>query len=648
MKIDYKIWGKDELPYGPCKRRLETIGLNEEDSKHTLALISFWLKCNGPVGYLECVTRQGTAWKQVFSGDYKVIHGCTRTKGMIPVRTAYLRKYKVSIVLRVMKFMKNLITFTRILPSQWHKFHNSATRQHSPREFLRKYGLVVRQGAKPAVHKDELSWDVPLPITEFVNSRVGNKTFSPFDSRTSVPRQPFDVVVDSLKVLREGPFNTFHLLPFLGSAPYISKPETAGLVGCTQEPGGKARFFVSVHPAYQSGFTPLQRALKFRARRDKCSYAFNQDLGRERVRRALQSGRTVYSFDLSDATNNFPLALQTEWMWSSMLDPSQIVSFIEVSKMPYKTSQEIFDTFGIDTVTFTNGQPLGLLPSAMAFHLTHIYLLRGLEIELYGKPRNQFAVVVDDVAIWDHKLAKAYETAMDELEVPISKGKSLVSNKASEFLGRFITADRVIELTKQLPMSLSNVMHYSRTFGIKAIDELRMGKAKANTLRKLAALPSFMGGADAGNGLSLPDRCVDPAVQPWLQAISDRRKVVSNQYDPDLLTDRVRSLVRLVRESGARLRPGLDDYLSSLLPRFRSILPAVWYCVPGGKVIKSRETASLTQQYLSDPTKGMLIRKDSSFDEVSQLHKSESFRHQIIEENKASMAALTAFINAVV
>jgi len=560
----------------------------------------------------------------------------------------------MSTVLRVMKFLKNLITFKQILSSQWSKFHNSATRKPSPSEFLRKYGLVTASGANHGRHKDDLSWEQPLPLTEFVNSEVGKKTFSPFDSRISIPRQPLDVVTDGLRICQYAdaghvkPFNTYSMFPFIGTYPTkLTHPETAGLVGVTQEPGGKARFFVSVHPAYQSGFVPLQRALKYRAKRDRCSFAFDQDAGRRAVQRALQSGKTVWSYDLSDATNNFPLSLQVQWMYKSGLDMSQVSSFADLSRMPFKACQEIYDRFGIDTIEWSNGQPLGLLPSAMAFHLTHIYLLRGLEIELYGKPVNRFAVVVDDVAIWDPNLAKAYKRAMDELEVPISVGKSVVSSVAAEFLGRFITRNRIVELTSQKVCGLNNVMDYARVFGFEVLNELNMSKRKKEALKALIRLPNYWGGQSVGDGLSLDDRALDPWALLWLQNHAVSKKKVSNNYDSDLLTSRVRVLVRVVRESGAKLYPGLDDYLSSLLPRHGSRLPNVWICIPGSSIYRGKVVASSEEMMLHRPSSGVLIRKDTDFDDISNLHRCESYKQETLKKEVETNAALRSFLEAV-
>jgi hypothetical protein len=61
---------------------------------------------------------------------------------------------------------------------------------------------------------------------------------------------------------------------------------------------------------------PWARELYSQLRNIPQDYTFNQQAGAERVAEWLRSGKTVWSFDLSSATDRFPLAITRTVLWS--------------------------------------------------------------------------------------------------------------------------------------------------------------------------------------------------------------------------------------------------------------------------------------------------------------------------------------------
>jgi len=164
-----------------------------------------------------------------------------------------------------------------------------------------------------------------------------------------------------------------------------------------------------------------------------CSCVFDQNRGLYAALQALESGRTCYSVDLSSATDRFPLSLQIELLDYVGL-PEYGEALLELSH-PWQ---------GLDNTewAYAAGQPMGLYGSFPLFHLTHYLLLSNITREVGLQPGHwHFAVLGDDVVIFDKTLREAYLGVMDKLRVPINSAKSLGGNTL-EFAGFVITKSR--------------------------------------------------------------------------------------------------------------------------------------------------------------------------------------------------------------
>jgi hypothetical protein len=136
---------------------------------------------------------------------------------------------------------------------------------------------------------------------------------------------------------------------------------------------------------------------------------FDQDAQRRRIKRVTSSGKRIFSFDLSAATDRFP-AILIAWALFSC----RVLSL----KQAYYWWRVIADRkfqFSGKTISYSVGQPMGMLSSWASFALAHHYVIQLCAIKSYGRlktPFSKYAVLGDDVSIWDEKVANNYLSLM--------------------------------------------------------------------------------------------------------------------------------------------------------------------------------------------------------------------------------------------
>jgi hypothetical protein len=183
---------------------------------------------------------------------------------------------------------------------------------------------------------------------------------------------------------------------------------------------------------------------------------FDQEAGREFLRKSLRDGKTVHSIDLSDATDNFPMFLQ-RFVGELVGIPSWSLDLLENAGFfhPQKESQ--------DLLVYGKGQPMGLYPSFVLFALTHNILITMLANELDLDPLQCFRVLGDDVVITEDRLANEYTKILKELGVPVSLNKSFCSTTLGEFAGEICWKGYTVTPIKWRPVKLKSinlVSHY--------------------------------------------------------------------------------------------------------------------------------------------------------------------------------------------
>lgn len=201
-----------------------------------------------------------------------------------------------------------------------------------------------------------------------------------------------------------------------------------GKVHMTHEPGLKTRYFAAPNQVIQRALEPLKEVLLDVARRCPWDCTHDQRKADAKISAALASGETVYSVDMSKATDNFPWKFQltvgyhlTRGIARTMLD-----------LMDFAVTRGLWIMPDGSRVRWTKGQPLGLGPSFPLFTVSHgilLYILNGYKWD------RSFYVLGDDVVIFEHSLYSKYRKVLAEWDIEVSEAKSFASAKIAQFAG---------------------------------------------------------------------------------------------------------------------------------------------------------------------------------------------------------------------
>lgn len=142
----------------------------------------------------------------------------------------------------------------------------------------------------------------------------------------------------------------------------------------------------------------------------------------EQVKRIsnLSLGHKTYSYDLTSATDRFPIVLQ-EILLSHVLPKGVSAAWKDVMSLhPFNYNNDI--------VRWKVGQPLGLMSSWAAFSLTHHAFIEYCAYLKGYKSFKDYAVLGDDVVIWNETVAIQYKDLLEEMGLTINLNKSLISD----------------------------------------------------------------------------------------------------------------------------------------------------------------------------------------------------------------------------
>lgn len=214
-------------------------------------------------------------------------------------------------------------------------------------------------------------------------------------------------------------------------------PNALGKISYLQEGGCKARVICLPSTWVQAYYKPLQDELLRRiavledpGMQKKMlgfSCVLDQNRGAYALQQWMREGRKLHSYDLSSATDRFPLKYQLGYLKACGLgdwtDPVQ-----EVSQGVYHHVRDDKEW------RYSVGQPMGLNFSFPLFHLSHQALLESLAKVAKSSP-GAYAVLGDDVIIADDNLALNYQATISKMGVEISKEKSYEGVDLQSFAG---------------------------------------------------------------------------------------------------------------------------------------------------------------------------------------------------------------------
>lgn len=297
--------------------------------------------------------------------------------------------------------------------------------------------------------------------------------------------------------------------------PGFGRPKGLGKLGYKVEPAGKIRVFAMVDSITQCVMKPLHDLLFSILRKLVTDGTFDQIRPAQRL---IDLGhRKFWSFDLSSATDRFPLALQQALLsvligprlaelWARIL----VMRFFLTPRAPKGVSGPPADT----PVVYGAGQPMGALTSWAAFSLTHHCLVQYAAyraLGLYGFFRD-YALLGDDIVIANANVAQVYLVLLREIGVEYGLAKSLISSTGGfEFAKRTFAHGKDVSGISLLAVGIAKADHsvleqILTRFGITGTltETLRIAsKVLGYGFRTLARLPAVLNRKSRLQGLAI-------------------------------------------------------------------------------------------------------------------------------------------------
>jgi hypothetical protein len=237
-----------------------------------------------------------------------------------------------------------------------------------------------------------------------------------------------------------------------------------GRITFLPDKGGKTRLVAIGNYWIQDTFKQLHDILYRMLRKIPTDGTYDQARQSNIVREISKRGG-VYSYDLSAATDRFPMVLQIDVIRSFNKELGSIWGEI-LTNMDFVYEDR--------TYRYKVGQPMGLYSSWAAFSISHHLLIQYCASSALGikSPFREYAILGDDVAIWNQDVAERYKYLITKLGVAINANKSFEptdpSNtrltKVAEFAKRtFVNGEEISGLSPDIQIESLGVRFNSKT-----------------------------------------------------------------------------------------------------------------------------------------------------------------------------------------
>lgn len=210
--------------------------------------------------------------------------------------------------------------------------------------------------------------------------------------------------------------------------PSVTEGKLHSRLSFLSDKGGKTRVVALGDIFSQSLLKPVHDHLFRLLKVIPVDGTFDQDRQRRRVQEQTRSVKPLYSLDLSAATDRFPAIVIAWALWKM-----DVLTFWQSVAWLLVISSRGFGT-PLGEVRYAVGQPMGMLSSWAAFSVTHHYIVQTAAYHEGHKGFFQdYALLGDDIVIFDEKVAKTYVKIIDLLGVDISMHKSVTGIGVAEF-----------------------------------------------------------------------------------------------------------------------------------------------------------------------------------------------------------------------
>lgn len=292
-------------------------------------------------------------------------------------------------------------------------------------------------GASFSATVDRLGWKLPRPIWEgwHVTTKAGPNAQALLGSIEDAHLLT-DSQLDDLRVIGGdeliqsiGTLRLLSPLAWLNKFGLRPKGRTSKLAKI-RDKETKCRIVGILDYPTQSALYPLHTAAMALLKGLKPDCTFNQGS----FRATLPNKGPYYSYDLSAATDRFPVTLQKIVLGRLISEEYAEAWYRLVSQRDFTVTW----TRPQYTVRYAVGQPMGAYSSWAIFAICHHVAVR-LAAERAGYPDFQaYALLGDDIVLTNDAVAREYRQLLDSIGVGISESKSHVSPDTYEFAKRWI------------------------------------------------------------------------------------------------------------------------------------------------------------------------------------------------------------------
>ena len=328
---------------------------------------------------------------------------------------------------------------------------------------------------------------------------------------------------------------------------YKVKPFRMANINWINEPGLKERVVADYVKVLEFLTKPFGEKLYEIIRQVPWDATYFEDVAYKQIQNVLTgykqgSSGKAYCFDLSKATDRFPLSTQLAVLRG--LNPLMGRNFTEQMELFEYSCYLPAELPDGQLTHWEVGQPMGAFPSFALFSLSHGMVCMNYLIQHNIPYRNQFVVHGDDIVIFDKELADYYQKYIGISGAEINMFKTIQSSEYVEFNSRLISADRIIQFPKWKPVTPASLLDQVSTWGTKAIDWCYKSKNTNEAVRKVLSIPYILpngtsinpsGTPELERFLSTPDKVLEEILypKPVVKDFISNRQLVLRRFRAD-------------------------------------------------------------------------------------------------------------------
>jgi hypothetical protein len=201
-----------------------------------------------------------------------------------------------------------------------------------------------------------------------------------------------------------------------------------GRLALLAEGGCKTRTIAIGDCFSQAVLRPIHDKLMHQLKKLPQDCTFDQTKAIKWLSKVTKDRRSVYSFDLTNATDRFPVILQEAVVGALFgTKVGQLWKDVMTTYRDFSLKKSKHHT--LHGIHYAVGQGMGLYSSWPAFAYSHHILIQWCASEVGIESFTDYVIIGDDVAIANELVARKYRDILSELGVKISTAKSIISTK---------------------------------------------------------------------------------------------------------------------------------------------------------------------------------------------------------------------------